>query len=379
MEIATTTALKEQKRRTILRYIYQNRSTSRHAIGHDLPISLPTISQNLNDLLDAGLIERAGFLDSTGGRKAQVYSFNATSRIAIGVEILATGATLCAYDLYGTCLDAMTDETPYADDDRYFENLAQAVTSFIDKQDVSNDQVLGIAFAVQGIVSPDGTHITLGKILGNTGLRLNRLSERIAYPCRLVHDAHASATAELWLNNAIDNAVCLYLSAHVGGAVILDGHIKEGGNLRNGTCEHMVLDIDGPVCYCGQRGCMEVYARGDALTEDGNVTSLQQFFDSLHAGNPAAQARFDEYLAHLAHAIKNIRTVLNNDIVLGGDIAALFSDDDIAQLYDRTKRIGSFCDDEFDIIRSACAPRQHILGAALTHIEPFLDEHIGPR
>ncbi|NEG96546.1 NagC family transcriptional regulator [Bifidobacterium primatium] len=383
MEIATTTAIKEQKRRLVLGYIYRHRHASRQDLAQALPISPPTITQNLNDLEDSGLIKRSGFLDSNGGRRAQIYSFDQTARIAIGVEILGSSVALQAYDLYGERLAGRTHMIDYDNGDEYYEAVAGHVNDFIEaiaaKLSVDESSILGVAFAVQGIVSPDGSHLTFGMILGNTGLTLSRLSERIPHPCRLIHDSHASAIAELWLDDAIANATCIYLDEHVGCAVISDGQINEGENLRNGTCEHMTLAIDGPECYCGQRGCMDVYTSRAALLDDSGCDSLAEFFSRAHDGDDDCARRLDRYLTYLAHAIKNARTVLSNDVIIGGRIAYLMSDDDFAALRKKTDAIASFPDDRFAIIRSVCSQGQNILGAALSYIKPFLDEEIDTR
>ncbi|MBW3088508.1 ROK family transcriptional regulator [Bifidobacterium sp. 82T24] len=377
MKIATTTAIKEQKRQLVLGHIYHHRHSSRQELGQALPISLPTITQNLNELEETGLIRRSGFLDSNGGRRAQVYSFAADARVAVGVEILGGSIALQAYDLYGKRIAGRTHMIPYDNGDEYYEAVSRHVNDFTACLGVDGSRILGVGFAVQGIVSPDGSHLTFGKILGNTGLTLDRLSERIDHPCRLIHDSHASAIAELWLNANITNATCVYLDEHVGCAVISGGRIDEGENLRNGTCEHMTLVIDGAECYCGQRGCMDAYTSRKALLAETGRDGLSDFFTHAHGGDPVCARRLDEYLTYLAYAIKNMRTVLSSDIILGGRIAYLMSDDDFAVLRDKTAAIASFPDDRFDIIRGACSQGQNIFGAALSYIKPFLDQEIG--
>ncbi|PWG59541.1 ROK family transcriptional regulator [Bifidobacterium catulorum] len=377
MEIATTTAIKEQKRQLVLGHIYHHRHTSRQELGMALPISLPTITQNLNELEDSGLIRRSGFLDSKGGRRAQIYSFTAGARIAIGVEILGGSVALQAYDLYGERIDGRTHMLAYDNSDEYYETVAGHVNEFANCLDADGSRILGVGFAVQGIVSPDGSHLTFGKILGNTGLTLDRLSERIDHPCRLIHDSHASAIAELWISADIKNATCIYLDEHVGCAVISGGRIDEGENLRNGTCEHMTLVIGGRECYCGQRGCLDAYTSRRSLLERSGRGSLSDFFTQAHNGDPDCVRLLDEYLTYLAYAIKNMRTVLSNDIIIGGRIAYLLSDNDFATLREKTAAIASFPDDRFDIIRGACSQGQNIFGAALSYIKPFLDQEIG--
>ena len=81
----TAHEVKKINRTKVFQYIYEQRQTSRPDIATALHLSFPTVSQNLVDLEESGLIEKGDFLGSTGGRKAQCLLCRATARIAVGI------------------------------------------------------------------------------------------------------------------------------------------------------------------------------------------------------------------------------------------------------------------------------------------------------
>ena len=106
----TTIALKKINRSKIYQYIYRSKLTSKLQIVQDLQMGLSTVSQNLNLLENEGLIEKNGYFDSTGGRKANAIQIVSDFRISIGVGILKNIFHITAIDLYGNTV--YTDTIP---------------------------------------------------------------------------------------------------------------------------------------------------------------------------------------------------------------------------------------------------------------------------
>ena len=150
------------------------------------------------------------------------------------------------------------------------------------------------------------------KILGCTGLTIDRFTRYLPYSCRMIHDAEAAATAELW-NTDIQNAIFFHIRNNLSGALIVDGCFLKGNELKSGVFEHMTIVTGGRPCYCGKCGCMETYCSMRALlSEDPDrdppptPEEADRFFCALRAGNAVAAARWDRYLHDLALAIDNL-------------------------------------------------------------------------
>lgn len=197
MKPMPSTAVKQANRQAMIDYLYRHGPSTKQHLQMTLGLSLPTITANLRDLEDEGLVGRGEPTESTGGRKAQTYVFAAKSHAAIGVRMRADGVTLVAVDLYGEVIARKRKRVSYRNTSDYYDMVGDFVTEFTGRVVRSGSQVLGVAFSIQGIVSPDGSAITFGQIVGNTGLTLEKLTRHIEFPALMIHDSDASAMAEL--------------------------------------------------------------------------------------------------------------------------------------------------------------------------------------
>ncbi len=139
--------------------------------------------------------------------------------------------------------------------------FGNSVNTFIDSLGTPLENILGAGIALQGLVSDDGKVITYSEILGITGTNLKRFQKYIKVPCLLVHDTESAALAEIWHDTTISNAIYLALNRNFGGTLILNGKVHSTQEPRSSVIEHMCLDPNGPLCYCGK----EVALRYSAL------------------------------------------------------------------------------------------------------------------
>lgn len=136
-------------------------------------MGLSTVSQNLNLLEQEGLIEKNGFFESTGGRKANALQIVSDFKISIGIGILKGMFHITAVDLYGNAFYTDTISLPYSNTPDYYKQVTDAVKEFISSRQYDNDKVLGISIATQGITSPDHTTVLYGDIMNNAGMKLD--------------------------------------------------------------------------------------------------------------------------------------------------------------------------------------------------------------
>ena len=372
MKSAPTMAVKELNKRSLTRYLYTNGPATKQILERELDLSLPTITQNLRTLEQEGLVSKGEQLESTGGRKAQTFMFESRSKAAIGVAMRSNSLNLCAIDLHGNVIARHHVGLPYRNTDAYYQKIGGIINDFAAKTERGVSDVLGVAFATQGIVSADGTTISFGSIMGNTGVELGTIAQNVRYPSIMIHDSDASAMAELWLDHALSDAVCVYLEMRPGGAVIIDGRLYQGPNLRNGVIEHMTLVPGGNKCYCGQYGCMDTYCSPETLLEDGE--SLSGFFSVLRQGEHGHRQRFNHWLDNVAQAVSNIRALLAGDIIIGGEAAHYLDSDDMHALKALAEGKSAFHDTRFTLRKSLCMEDQNIIGAALRFVRSYVND-----
>lgn len=368
----TTIALKKINRSKIYQYIYRSKLTSKLQIVQDLQMGLSTVSQNLNLLENEGLIEKNGYFDSTGGRKANAIQIVSDFRISIGVGILKNMFHITAIDLYGNTICTDTIPLTYSNTAAYYQQLTDKVKDFIEKNQYLEDKILGVSIATQGITSPDNTTVIYGNIMNNTGMRLKDFSRHLPYPCHLEHDSKSAAFLELWNHPELDSAVVLLLNRNLGGAIITNHQIHQGCSMHSGTIEHICINPDGPLCYCGNRGCLETYCSANSL-EQASGMAVKEFFPLLREKkSPQLIQIWEDYLKHLAFAMKNLNLVIDAPIIISGYLAPYFTEDDTDYLLRQINSMTPFELKEEQILVGTHGQYTPAIGAALFYVEEFI-------
>ena len=368
----TTIALKKINRSKIYQYIYRSKLTSKLQIVQDLQMGLSTVSQNLNLLENEGLIEKNGYFDSTGGRKANAIQIVSDFRISIGVGILKNMFHITAIDLYGNTVYTDTIPLTYSNTAAYYQQITDKVKDFIDKNQYPENKILGVSIATQGITSPDNTTVIYGNIMNNTGMRLKDFSRHLPYPCHLEHDSKSAAFLELWNHPELDSAVVLLLNRNLGGAIITNHQIHQGRFMHSGTIEHICINPDGPLCYCGNRGCLETYCSANSLEQAGGMT-IKEFFPLLREKkSPQLIQIWEDYLNHLAFAMKNLNLVIDAPIIISGYLAPYFTEEDTDYLLEQINSMTPFELEEEQLLVETHGQYTPAIGAALFYVEEFI-------
>lgn len=368
----TTINLKKINKSKVYQHIYKKEVTSKLQIVQELQMGLSTVSQNLNLLEAEGLIERNGSFDSTGGRKAQAIRIVSDFKISIGIGILKKMFHITAIDLYGNTIYTDTIFIPYENSPSYYEQVAGKIKEFISENQYRDDKILGISIATQGITSPDHTTVTYGNIMNNTGMNLKDFAQFLPYPCHLEHDSKSAACLEAWNHQNLDSAVILLLNRNLGGAIITNHQIHQGSSMHSGAIEHMCINPDGPLCYCGNRGCLETYCSANSL-EHSSGLPVKEFFASLREHNSSRLTQiWEDYLNHLAFAMRNLNLVIDAPIIISGYLAPYFTEEDIEYLLKRINAVSPFALDRSRILVGVHGQYTPAVGAALYYVKQFI-------
>lgn len=367
----TPNQIKQNNRNLIYHYIYKNKDVSQQDISYDLRLSRPTVTANLAALEADGLIRKNGLINTEyAGRKASAYSITPDYRISIGVELLKNEVKIIAVDLYGEKIRRIAHEITYEYKDIYFKEVCEKILAFKNSLGISDCQLLGIGFAIQGLVSPNHQTVLYGKILSCTGLSIESFTRHLPYRCSFFHDADSAATAELWVSPELSDAFYLSISKHLGAAIISKGRILTGKHGHNSTIEHIRMKPDGAACYCGKYGCMETLCSLNALL--CSQESLDVFFEHVKKKHPDYLERWNTFLTNLAEAINMLHLIYDTDFILGGYLAPYLKESDLAFLHEEIRRLTPFAEDA-DFLLISKMPKHNItIGAALPYIQEFL-------
>ena len=263
----------------------------------------------------------------------------------IGIDLGGTNIAVGLVDAEGRIIAKRSDPTNAKRSERdVLDSIAQTVISLVEESGCAMDDIDSVGIGTPGSVDPVNgiVHASCNLPFDNTPLAL-RLRERLNRPIFVENDANCAALAEAKVGSAkgMKHVAMITLGTGVGGAIVIDGMLYGGFNNFGGEFGHMIVEVGGELCPCGQKGCLEAYASATALARDAqraaenNPDSLLRVcaekegkysgrtaFDAARLGDREGQRVVDRYIYYLAIGIVNAVHILQpNAIVLGGGVA----------------------------------------------------------
>lgn len=257
---------------------------SRAELAERAGLARSTITGIIASMLQAGLVVEIGQAESTGGRKPVLLELVPGARLVASARLTARTVLLGLADLNGRLLvrhrRALRGTLTPAD---VLEQVTTWVTEMLREYGPDASRVLGLGLSLPGRVDREAGSVLASQPLGWQNVPAGSiLAQRLGMPVLLEADVNALACGEQrhGAGQGARHLVALSLGAAVGGSLVEDGHVYHGalgGALGMG---HLQVDPHGPVCWCGQRGCLEVMAGDSALVAQA-LGALQSGAESL--------------------------------------------------------------------------------------------------
>ncbi len=299
-------------------------------------ISKPTVMKILKELTFGHYIINDGKGESMGGRKPGLYKFNKDARYIIGVNFEIPKVRIISTDLGDHIITQKN----------YTFNIKDDVSNIIDKLKTSIGEVInestrelrknliGIGIAISGFIDqkngfslstprmPQWKDVPLGKIL----------QDEFKVPVRLINDTDARMMAEVefGLKDMADNLIYVAFNIGLGAGLIVDGNLISGTYGNAGSISHTTVNPGGPLCICGNHGCLELYAseRGilhrfqeqsghekDCTPSPGNI-SFMDIIKLYKDGDKRCARIFKDAAYYMGIGIANMVNLLEVDLVI---------------------------------------------------------------
>ena len=183
-----------------------------------------------------------------------------------------------------------------------------------------------VGVALPGLFDESGVVVLLPNLYGPwTGTQaLEPLEQGFGMPVRMINDGHAFALAEstLGAGRGASNVMCLVCGTGIGGGLVLGGRLHLGPEQRAGEFGHHTIDERGPVCECGNHGCLELYAGARAIAAAAGAPSFDEVVTRAASGDDAALGALARAGELIGLAIANVLIFLAPDrVVVGGGVA----------------------------------------------------------
>jgi predicted NBD/HSP70 family sugar kinase len=328
-------SLRERNRLQVLEVVRGSGSVSRADIARRTGLARSTVSTLVNELLGAGLLVERGAPEdgnTTQGRPPVLLSFDPGAGAVIGMHFDHPVLRVAVADLGYTIL---AEATVPVDVDHDAQDSLDAAVALIDevlvKSGVERERLLGAGAALAGpIDSATGTVGSSAILPGWVGLSLaQELEARLGLPVHVDNDANVGALAEsvLGAGRGVSEMAYIMLGSGIGAGLIIGGQVYRGSGGTAGEIGHVLVDEHGPLCRCGNRGCLETYAGADALLDllrrqHGDELTVDGLVQLARDGDAACQRVIADAARIVGVAAATLCNQLNPElIVIGGELA----------------------------------------------------------
>jgi predicted NBD/HSP70 family sugar kinase/biotin operon repressor len=325
--------LRTANRRRVIETLRTNGSMTRSALARSTGLSRTTISTLLGELIEQGIVAEAsdGGARRGAGRPATVVRLDHSAGAAVSIDVGARHLAVAVGDLAHQVRAERWVPLPAAHRaEDGMDRAAELVRDALAEADVEKS-VIGAAMGLPAPISQPAGLVASSNILpGWADVHVaDEMSERLGIPVFVENDSNLGALAEsAWGAGAgFDQLAYIKAATGIGAGLVQDGKLFRGTTGTAGEIGHTTVAEDGPICRCGNRGCLELYAGGAALLDalhqsHPDVETLEQVVQLAHENHPACARVLADAGRHIGGAIANLINLFNpRRIIVGGELA----------------------------------------------------------
>jgi predicted NBD/HSP70 family sugar kinase/biotin operon repressor len=293
-------------------------------------LSPATVSSIARELREEGLLAENG--ERAEGRRGEALTLDRSAGVALGIDFGHSHVRVAVSDLAHEVLAEA--EEPLDTDHAAGEGIAMAgelVGRLLEEVGMGTDRVTGVGMGLPGPLRADTGELGDSAILpGWIGSRPEELMQaELGLPVRVENDANLGALAEIVWGAGRDCSDLVYVkvASGVGAGLVLNGRLYRGSAGTAGEMGHLTLDESGPVCRCGNRGCLETQAGAEAVLEPlrrrhGAELTLRTAIARAKDGDLGCRRSIADAGRALGLAVAGVGNLLAPErVVIGGELA----------------------------------------------------------
>lgn len=286
---------------SILYELWKEGPISRGTLADKMGLNLPTVSAVVQDLIKAEDLVEEGFATSTGGRKAQLLDVNPRKGGVAALEFSSRGILSASADMKGRLHNHVI--RPFKVSSGRSAAIEAMVEALEDQKDfLKQDENLDlsrIGVVVSGLVDEErGVSKRFPRMDDWVDVPLVEiLEDHFGVPVNICNHVIGTTLAESIFGRFrhLKNYVYIHLGPGLGAGLVIDGYVYRGPKATVGEFGHMTVDDNGPICYCGNYGCLETVASDWALVsqaqqaiKEGVQSHIPEHVDDTGAITPMA-------------------------------------------------------------------------------------------
>lgn len=264
---------------------------SRAEISRRTLLSQSAVSTLTRELLDRGIIREVGTRREELGRPSIMLELRSEHSYFAGFSVGGNEARGLLADLGGRVLAQQAVAIDGASPEEVVALLNDLLGNLLKESGVARDELRGVGLALSGLINSAAGDCIQSTVLGWRDVPIGQMLRRaLALPVAVENDANAVALGERLYGAAQrhDNFAVLSVGHGVGAGVFISGELHRGAHGVSGELGHCTVELAGPPCRCGKRGCLEAIAAVPVLIEEarsrGLAVSTLEELESLAAG-----------------------------------------------------------------------------------------------
>lgn len=330
-------------KKVVLGYFSNTGNATIADLSKELNLSVPKVTMLLSDLIQDGLVQDYGKMESSGGRKPNVYGLVSDSGFFIGVDVKHNHINIGLSDLQKQLIKIVKHVDYRLENNKEsLESLCEIINHFIQDLPIAKEKILGIGLNLSGRINHE-TGYSYSYFYFNEKPLSEYIESKVHINVFLENDTRAMAYGEFCVGNVHDekNVLFLNLDYGIGLGILIDGQLYYGKSGFSGEFGHIPMFSNEIMCHCGKKGCLETEASGAALIrmfrqklKEGSSSILTKRIDpdELQLEDIINAARQDDILAieligkvgeNIGRGIALLINIFNPELViLGGSLAA---------------------------------------------------------
>ena len=301
-------------------------------------LSRTTVSTLVAELRESGLVLDADSKPDRerGGRPGVQLVLRNPAKVVVGIDFGHSHVGVAVADLGHNLLAERIHEL---DVNRQavqaLDRAAHMFREVLDRVGADRTSVLGAGIGIPGPVDrARGTAGSATILPGWVGLRIaSEMEERLGVPVQIENDANLGALAELTWGAGRDCSNFAYIKAAtgIGAGIVIDGRLLRGATGTAGEIGHTTLDEAGPLCYCGNRGCLETVASGPAIVQlvgpmNGERLTLARIVELASAGDLRCRRAVADAGREIGVSVAGLCNLINPERVIVGGLLSRAGD-----------------------------------------------------
>ncbi|NUB45397.1 ROK family protein [Fertoebacter nigrum] len=310
---------------------------ARVQVAKDLGVSPASVTTIMSELIEAGLIEETAALregDGARGRPAVALGVRRDAHRVAGMKLSDREHTAVIVDFAGNLL--ADDVIPRRPGAMTLAEMLDTIETLLDricaKAGLSRADLSAVGIGVPGFVDCEAGMVAWSSTLTERSIPLAaEVQARLRLPVSIDNDANLVALAELWFGagRRLSDFAVVTIEHGVGMGLVLNHRIYRGARGLGLELGHTKVQLDGALCRCGQRGCLEAYVADYALAreattalnwahKDGQSITvlLESLYDHAKAGNGAARSIFRRAGRYLAVGLSNVINLFDPALII---------------------------------------------------------------